>query len=147
LCKTIDEVREAAEALLGDTLVTIQTGEEGQEVKRIYVTDGVDIEKEFYLSILLDRSKSKNVIMVSSEGGVEIEEVAAKTPEKIIKVWVQPGMALQHHQARRLAFALGFEGGSFKQAVGLIMNLYICYSETDADLVEVNPLVLTPPGD
>ncbi|HEX6982329.1 MAG TPA: ADP-forming succinate--CoA ligase subunit beta [Balneolaceae bacterium] len=147
LCKTIDEVRDAAESLLGDTLVTIQTGDEGQKIQRIYVTDGVDIEKEFYLSILLDRSKSKNVIMVSSEGGVEIEEVAAETPEKIIKEWIEPGMPLQHNQARRLAFALGFEGDSFKQAVKLIMKLYNCYEKTDANLVEVNPLVLTPQGD
>lgn len=147
LCKTIDEVRDAAESLLGDTLVTIQTGEEGQKVKRIYVTDGVDIEQEFYLSVLLDRSKSKNVIMVSSEGGVEIEEVAKETPEKIIKEWVEPGMPLQHNQARHLAFALGFEGDSFKQAVKLIIKLYNCYEHTDATLVEVNPLVLTPGGD
>src|SRR5690625_5618363 len=110
LCRTVEEVREAAESLLGDVLVTLQTGEEGQEVKTIYITDGVDIEKEFYLGILLDRANSKNVIMVSTEGGVEIEEVAAETPEKIIKEWVEPGMDLAPSQARRLAFALGFEG-------------------------------------
>src|SRR5690625_2431056 len=109
LCKTVEEVREAAESLLGDVLVTLQTGEEGQEVKTIYITDGVDIEKEFYLGILLDRGNSQNVIMVSTEGGVEIEEVAAETPEKIIKEWVEPGMDLAPSQARRLAFALGFE--------------------------------------
>lgn len=147
LCKTIDEVKEAAESLLGDTLVTIQTGEEGQEIKTIYVTDGVDIEKEFYLGILLDRGKSQNVIMVSTEGGVEIEEVAAKTPEKIVKEWIEPGMDLQPNQARRLAFALGFEGDAFKKAVKFIMALYKCYEETDADMVEINPLVLTPSGD
>lgn len=147
LCDTIDEVHEAAESLLGDTLVTIQTGEEGQKIQRIYVADGVDIKQEFYLSILLDRSKSKNVIMVSTEGGVEIEEVAKETPEKIVKEWVEPGMPLQHNQARHLAFALGFEGDSFKQAVKLIMKLYNCYEQTDASLVEVNPLVITPGGD
>lgn len=147
LCKTIDEVKEAAESLLGDTLVTIQTGEEGQDIKTIYVTDGVDIEQEFYLGILLDRAKSQNVIMVSTEGGVEIEEVAAKTPEKIIKEWVEPGMNLQPNQARRLAFALGFEGAAFKKAVKFILALYNCYIETDADMVEINPLVLTPSGD
>lgn len=147
LCKTIDEVKAAAESLLGDTLVTIQTGEEGQEIKTIYVTDGVDIEKEFYLGILLDRAKSQNVIMVSTEGGVEIEEVAAKTPEKIVKEWIEPGMSLQPNQARRLAFALGFEGDTFKKAVKFIMALYNCYIETDADMVEINPLVLTPSGD
>lgn len=147
LCDTIEEVRDAAESLLGDTLVTVQTGEEGQKIKHIYVTDGVDIEQEFYLSILLDRSKSKNVIMVSTEGGVEIEKVAEETPEKIVKEWVEPGMKLQHNQARHLAYALGFEGDAFKKAVKFIMALYNCYEETDASLVEVNPLVLTPGGD
>jgi succinyl-CoA synthetase beta subunit len=147
LCKSIDEVKKAAESLLGDTLVTIQTGDEGQKVKTIYVTDGVDIEKEFYLGILLDRANSKNVIMVSSEGGVEIEKVAEETPEKIVKEWIEPGMELQPNQARRLAFALGFEGDSFKKAVKFIASLYNCYVETDASLVEINPLVLTPKGD
>lgn len=147
LCDTIEEVREAAESLLGDTLVTIQTGEEGQEIKRIYVTDGVDIEQEFYLGILLDRSKSQNVIMVSTEGGVEIEKVAEETPEKIVKEWVEPGMDLQHNQARHLAFALGLEGDAFKKAVRFIMSLYKCYENTDANMVEINPLVLTPGGD
>jgi succinyl-CoA synthetase beta subunit len=147
LCKTIDEVRDAAESLLGDVLVTKQTGEEGQEVNTIYVTDGVDIEKEFYLGILLDRAKSQNVIMVSTEGGVEIEEVAEETPEKIVKEWVEPGMELAPNQARRLAFALGFEGDAFKKAVKFIMALYNFYVEKDADMVEINPLVLTPGGD
>ncbi len=147
LCKTIDEVRNAAESLLGDTLVTIQTGEDGQEVKTIYVTDGVGIEKEFYLGILLDRALSKNVIMVSTEGGVEIEKVAEETPEKIVKEWVEPGMDLQPNQARRLAFALGFEGDAFKKAVKFIISLYNFYVEKDADMVEINPLVLTPEGD
>jgi succinyl-CoA synthetase beta subunit len=143
LCRSIDEVREAAESLLGDTLVTIQTGEEGQEVKTIYVTDGVDIEQEFYLGILLDRGKSQNVIMVSTEGGVEIEKVAEETPEKIVKEWVEPGMELFPAQARRLAFALGFEGAAFKKAVKFIMALYNVYVEKDANMVEINPLVLT----
>src|SRR5690625_4411998 len=102
LCDTVDEVRDAAKSLLDDTLVTIQTGEEGQEVKRIYVTDGVDIEQEFYLSILLDRSRSKNVLMVSTEGGVEIEKVAEETPEKIVKEWVERGMKLQDRKSTRL---------------------------------------------
>ncbi len=147
LCKTIEEVREAAESLLGDTLVTIQTGEEGQEVKTIYVTDGVEIEKEFYLGILLDREKSQNVIMVSTEGGVEIEKVAEETPEKIVKVWVEPGMELQPNQARRLAFALGLKGDAFKKGVKFISTLYKFYEEKDADMVEINPLVTTPDGD
>ncbi|MCW9705402.1 ADP-forming succinate--CoA ligase subunit beta [Fodinibius salsisoli] len=147
LCDTIDEVRDAADSLLGDTLVTVQTGEEGQKVQRIYVTDGVDIEQEFYLGILLDRSKSKNVIMVSTEGGVEIEKVAEETPEKIVKEWVEPGMELQHNQARRLAFALGLEGDAFKKAVKFIIALYNFYQKTDSNMVEINPLVLTPGGD
>jgi len=147
LCKTIDEVKKAAQDLLGDTLVTIQTGEDGQKVNTIYVTDGVDIEEEYYLGILLDRGKSKNVIMVSTEGGVEIEKVAEETPEKIIKEWVEPGMDLQPNQARRLAFALGLEGDAFKKAVKFIMALYKCYEETDANLVEINPLVKTPTSD
>jgi succinyl-CoA synthetase beta subunit len=147
LCRSIEEVREAAESLLGDTLVTIQTGDEGQLVKTIYITDGVDIEKEFYLGILLDRTKSQNVIMVSTEGGVEIETVAEETPEKIVKEWVEPGMDLAPNQARRLAFALGFEGDAFKKAVKFIMALYNFYVEKDADMVEINPLVLTTDGD
>lgn len=147
LCKSVDEVREAAEALLGDTLVTIQTGEEGQKVNTIYVTDGVDIKQEYYLGILLDRGKSQNVIMVSTEGGVEIEKVAEETPEKIVKEWVEPGMDLQPNQARRLAFALGFEGDAFKKAVKFIMALYNFYVKTNADMVEINPLVETPDGE
>ena len=144
LCKTIDEVKAAAESLLGDVLVTIQTGDEGQEVKTIYVTDGVDIKQEFYLGILLDRSAAKNVIMVSTEGGVEIEQVAEETPEKIIKEWVEPGMEIQPNQARRLAFALGLEGDALKKAVKFIMALYKCYDETDSNMVEINPMVVTP---
>jgi succinyl-CoA synthetase beta subunit len=144
LCKTIDEVKAAAESLLGDVLVTIQTGDEGQEVKTIYVTDGVDIKQEFYLGILLDRSAAKNVIMVSTEGGVEIEQVAEETPEKIIKEWVEPGMDIQPNQARRLAFALGLEGDALKKAVKFIMALYKCYDETDSNMVEINPMVVTP---
>ncbi|NET33894.1 MAG: ADP-forming succinate--CoA ligase subunit beta [Cyanothece sp. SIO1E1] len=147
LCKTVDEVRAAAESLLGDVLVTIQTGEEGQLVQRLYVTDGVDIEKEFYLGILLDRAVSKNVIMVSTEGGVEIEQVAEETPEKIIKEWVEPGMSLQVNQARRLAFALGLEGEALKKGIKFIMAIYNAYIETDSDMFEINPLILTPEND
>lgn len=144
LCKSVDEVKTAAESLLGDVLVTIQTGEEGQLVQRLYVTDGVDIEKEFYLGILLDRSISKNVIMVSTEGGVEIEKVAEETPEKIIKEWVEPGMPLQVNQARHLAFALGLEGEALKKGIKFIMAIYNAYLEIDSDMFEINPLILTP---
>ncbi|MCR9131125.1 MAG: ADP-forming succinate--CoA ligase subunit beta [bacterium] len=147
LCKSVEEVRDAAESLLGDVLVTIQTGEEGQLVQTLYVTDGVDIAKEFYLGILLDRAVSKNVIMVSTEGGVEIEEVAEKTPEKIIKEWVEPGMPLQVNQARHLAFALGLEGEALKKGIKFIMAIYNAYVETDSDMFEINPLILTPDND
>lgn len=144
LCKSVDEVKAAAESLLGDVLVTIQTGEEGQLVQRLYVTDGVDIEKEFYLGILLDRGISKNVIMVSTEGGVEIEKVAEETPEKIIKEWVEPGMPLQVNQARHLAFALGLEGDALKKGIKFILAIYNAYLEIDSDMFEINPLILTP---
>lgn len=144
LCKSVQEVKEAAESLLGDVLVTIQTGEDGQLVQRLYVTDGVDIDKEFYLGILLDRAVSKNVIMVSTEGGVEIEHVAEETPEKIIKEWVEPGMPLQVNQARHLAFALGLEGDALKKAIKFIMAIYNAYLEIDSDMFEINPLIVTP---
>ncbi len=144
LCKTIEEVKETAENLLGDVLVTIQTGEEGQLVQRLYVTDGVDIKSEFYLGILLDRAVSKNVIMASTEGGVEIEKVAEETPEKIIKEWVEPGMDLQPNQARRIAFELGLKGEALKNGIKLIQALYKAYEETDSNMFEINPLVVTP---
>ena len=144
LCKTIDEVKEAAENLLGDVLVTVQTGEEGQLVQRLYVTDGVDIESEFYVGILLDRAVSKNVIMASTEGGVEIEKVAEETPEKIVKEWVEPGMDLQPNQARRIAFELGLEGEALKNGIKIIHALYNAYQETDSNMFEINPLIVTP---
>lgn len=147
LAKSIEEVREISENLLGDVLVTIQTGADGQEVKRLYVTDGVDIEKEFYVGITLDRARSQNVIMVSTEGGVEIEKVAEETPEKIVKEWVEPGLPLEANQARRLAFALGLEGDQFKKAVKFIMALYKAFEATDASIFEINPLVVTTDGD
>ncbi len=147
LCKTVDEVKKAAESLLGDILVTVQTGEAGQKVERLYITDGVDIEKEYYLGITLDRARGQNVIMVSTEGGVEIEKVAAETPEKIVKEWVEPGMNLLPNQVRRLAFALGLEGGAFKQASKFISALYKAYENADASIVEINPLVLTKSND
>ncbi len=146
LCKTVGAVKEAAESLLGDILVTIQTGEAGQKVQRLYITDGVDIEKEFYLGITLDRARAKNVIMVSTEGGVEIEKVAEESPEKIIKEWVEPGMPLMGNQVRRLAFALGLSGESFKQATKFISALYKTFEAADASIVEINPLVLTNDG-
>lgn len=143
LAKTVDEVKQAAESMIGDTLVTIQTGEAGKKIERLYVTDGVGIEKEYYVGVTLDRTRNQNVIMVSTEGGVEIEKVAAETPEKIVKEWVEPGLPLQGNQARRLAFALGLSGTQFKQAVKFIMALYKAFEATDASIIEINPLALT----
>lgn len=147
LAKSVDEVKAAAESLLNDTLITIQTGPEGKLVQRLYVTDGVDITKEFYLGITLDRATSQNVIMVSTEGGVEIEKVAEETPEKIVKEWIVPGHPVHPAQCRRLAFALGLEGDAFKKAVKFIAALYKAFEATDASIFEINPLVLTPDGD
>ena len=147
LCWSIDEVRAAAESLLGDVLVTIQTGDAGQKVQRLYITDGVDIEKEFYLGITLDRAKGRNVLMASTEGGVEIEKVAEENPDAIIKEWVEPGMGLMANQARRLAFGLGLSGDQLKKTVSLITSLYNAYEAIDASLFEINPLVLTKSGD
>ena len=134
---------ENAKSILGMNLITHQTGEDGQLVRKIYITEAIDIAKEYYVAITLDRSSSKNVFMVSTEGGMEIEEVAEKTPEKITKVWVDPLLGLQPFQARELAFSLGFEGDTFKQATKFFMNLYKSYINTDASIAEVNPLVLT----
>lgn len=134
---------ENAKAILGMNLVTHQTGSAGQLVRKVMITEAIDIDKEFYVAITLDRSVGKHVFMVSTEGGMEIEEVAAKTPEKIIKVWIDPALGIQGFQARKLAYALGFEGDAFKQAFKLFLNLYRCYIETDAEIAEINPLVLT----
>jgi succinyl-CoA synthetase beta subunit len=147
LCWSVDEVRAAAQSLLGDVLVTIQTGEAGQKVQRLYITDGVDIEKEFYLGITLDRARGRNVLMASTEGGVEIETVAEENPDAIIKEWVEPGMPLMANQARRLAFGLGLSGEQLKKTVTLISALYKAYEAIDASLFEINPLVLTKSGD
>jgi len=137
---------ENAKKILGMTLITHQTTSEGQLVQKIMVAQAIDIAKEFYVAITLDRAKQKNVFMVSLEGGMEIEEVAATHPEKIIKVWVEPGFGLQGFQARKLAYALGFEGEAFKQATKIFTNLYKCFVATDAAIAEINPLVLTAQG-
>lgn len=140
---TQEKALENIKAILGMTLITHQTTAEGQLVRKVMVAEALDIEKEFYVAITLDRAKGKNVIMVSTEGGVEIEEVAAKTPEKIVKEWVDPAIGLQGFQARRLAMALGLEGDLQKQAIKFFANLYTCYIKTDASIAEVNPLVTT----
>ncbi|MGB1375012.1 MAG: ADP-forming succinate--CoA ligase subunit beta, partial [Rhodothermales bacterium] len=133
--------------ILGMMLKTPQTGPEGQEVRSVLIADAVDIAKEYYLGITLDRSRNQTVIMASTEGGVEIETVAEETPEKILKEWIDPVIGLQGFQARRLAFGLGFEGGAFKQAVKFIMALYRAYEESDCSIAEINPLTLTEQGD
>ena len=140
------EARQAASEILGMQLVTHQTGPEGQKVKQVLVERASDIEREFYLGITLDRAQSKPVVMASREGGVEIEEVAAATPEKIIKETVDPAVGLQAFQATRLAFGLGFEGKQVRQAAGFILSLYRAYVEADCSLVEINPLVATADG-
>ncbi len=138
-----DKAKDYASKMLGNLLVTHQTGAEGKIVKTLFITEGLDYKKEFYLSILLDRAVSKNVIMASTEGGVEIEKVAEETPEKIIKEWVDPAVGIQAYQARKLAFALGLEGTAFKSFVGFVQKLYKAYVETDSSMLEINPLVIT----
>jgi succinyl-CoA synthetase beta subunit len=135
--------KEYAAKLLNNILVTHQTGEEGKEVQTLYITEGLDYKKELYLGILLDRANSKNVIMASTEGGVEIEKVAEETPEKIIKVWVEPSLGLTSYQARELAFGLGLEGNVFKEFIKFITSLYKAYEELDASMLEVNPMIIT----
>jgi succinyl-CoA synthetase beta subunit len=147
LATSLEEVREKADAILGMMLKTPQTGPEGQEVRSVLIADAVDIAKEYYLGITLDRGRNQTVIMASTEGGVEIEKVAEETPEKILKEWVDPLIGLQGFQARRLAFGLGFEGKAFKQAVGFIMKLYSAYESSDCSIAEINPLTLTEQGD
>jgi len=137
---------ENANNILGMTLKTHQTAPEGQLVRKIMVAEALDIATEYYVAITLDRSEGKNVFMVSKEGGMEIEEVAANNPDAIKKVWIEPGFGLQGYQARELAYGLGLEGDQFKQAVKLFVNLFNCYLETDASIAEVNPLVVTDQG-
>ncbi len=146
-CKTKADALAMAGNMLGNTLVTIQTGPAGRKVQTVYFTVASDIKKEYYLAILLDRASSKPVIVASTEGGVEIEKVAHDTPEKIHKVVVDPAYGLADFQVRDLIFKLGFTGAEAKNAAKLIRNLYTMYWETDAAMVEVNPLITTPTGD
>ncbi len=146
IAKSINEIRTLASQMLGMTLITHQTGPEGKIVKRLLIEQGVNIARELYAGIVLDRSTSKNVFMVSTEGGVEIEKVAAESPEKILKAAVDPGLGLMPFQARELAFGLGLEGDAFKNGVKFLNALYTAYEATDASLVEINPLVLTKEG-
>ena len=148
LAKSLDDVTEKAKNILGGTLVTIQTGPEGKKVNKILVAQDVyypgnSEPKEYYLSILLDRATGSNVIMASTEGGVDIEHVAEHTPEKIIKEWIDPRIGLQGFQARKVAFKLGLEGNAHKEMVKFIISLYNAYDATDSSQFEINPVLKT----
>jgi succinyl-CoA synthetase beta subunit len=145
--KSIEDVRAAASQMLGMTLVTHQTGPAGKVVKRIYVEGGCDIKRELYLGMLVDRASSRITIMASTEGGMEIEEVAAKHPEKILKVAVDPATGIQPFHAREIAFGLGLEGNQVGSAVKFILALYRAFTELDCSIVEINPLVVTGSGE
>lgn len=148
LAKSLDEVSEKASGILGGTLVTHQTGPEGKVVNKVLIAQDVYYPgeselKEFYVSILLDRAKGCNVIMASTEGGMDIEEVAENTPEKIIKEWIDPRVGLQGFQARKVAFKLGLEGKAFKEMVKFIYSLYSAYLSSDSSMFEINPVLKT----
>ncbi len=146
LARSIDEVRKLAGEILGMQLVTHQTGPLGQKVRRLLIEDGADIRKEYYVSVVTDRATQRVALMASSEGGMNIEEVAHDTPEKIIKVFVDPALGLTEAQARELANGIGVPPGSTAQCIDVLQKLYKCYMETDASLVEINPLILEGNG-
>ena len=146
LAHSRDEVEKLAKEMLGMVLVTHQTGSNGKAVQRLLIESGADISKEFYAAITLDRGKEMDVFMVSTEGGVEIEKVASETPEKIVKVWIEPLLGIKNYQARKLAFGLNLTDEAFKEAVSIFMKMYVCYQATDATLIEINPLILTQDG-
>jgi succinyl-CoA synthetase beta subunit len=146
LAKSLDEVRQHASSILGMQLKTHQTGPEGQKVRRLLVEDGADIKKEYYVAALTDRATQKVAMMASSEGGMDIEEVAHKTPEKIIKVFVDPLVGLTDAQALELAKGIGVPEASIPMAADTLKKLYTCYMETDASLAEINPLILEGNG-
>jgi succinyl-CoA synthetase beta subunit len=146
VAKSIAEVRKFASTMLGNLLVTVQTGQEGKIVRRVLIEEGVNIARELYVGMLLDRTKSRNVMMASTEGGMEIEKVAAETPEKILKVLIDPTVGFQAYQARELALGLGLQGPAFKNGVAFLMALARAYDAMDASLFEINPLVVTADG-
>ncbi len=146
LARSLDEVRKLANEILGMQLVTHQTGPEGQKVRRLLIEEGADIKKEYYVAVLTDRATQKVAVMASSEGGMDIEEVAHSTPEKIIKVFVDPATGLTDAQAKELASGIGVPEASIPQAVDTLKRLYTCYMETDASLAEINPLILEGNG-
>jgi len=145
--KSVEDVRAAAEAMIGKTLVTKQTGEHGKLVSRVYVEDGCDIRRELYLGLLVDRDTSRLTIMASTEGGMEIEEVAENHPEKILKVAVDPAAGLSGFHCRKLAFGLGLEGKQVASFTKFVTALYRAYNELDCMIVEINPLVVTGAGE
>ena len=146
LSKSIEEVEANAKEMLGNTLVTIQTGDAGKQVNRLYVTDGVDIDKEYYLSMLVDRATGRVAMIVSTEGGMDIEEVAHSTPEKIVTITIDPAEGFQPHHGRAVAYGLKLEGELNKQAQKLAKQLYTAFIDLDCDMVEINPLVQTKDG-
>jgi succinyl-CoA synthetase beta subunit len=146
LAKNLAEVRGLASKMLGMRLVTHQTGPEGRIIKRLLIEQGINIAKELYVGVTLDRSRLQNVLMASTEGGVEIEKVAAETPELIFKEYIDPSLGLRPYQSRRLAFRLGLSGDALKSAVKFFSALYRAYENMDASLAEINPLVLTKEG-
>jgi succinyl-CoA synthetase beta subunit len=146
LTKSLEEVKAAATEMLGNTLVTVQTGEHGKQVNRLYVTDGADIDKEFYLSMLVDRKTGRIAMVVSTEGGMDIETVAHDSPEKITTITIDPAEGFQPHHGRAAAFALKLQGDLNKQCVKLVEQLYNAFVATDMSMLEVNPLVETKDG-
>ena len=146
LAHSIDEVREHAAEMLGKTLVTVQTGPQGKQVQRLYITDGVDIAKEYYLAILVDRETGRPAIVASTEGGMDIETVAHDTPEKIRTITIDPATGLMPHHGREVAAALGLSGDLAKQASKTLASLYKAFLGTDASQIEINPLAVTDKG-
>ena len=143
IAKNKDEAYNHIGNIFGMNLVTHQTGPQGKNVERLYLESGVNIKDEFYAAITLDRSLEMDVFMVSTEGGVEIEKVASETPDKIIKVWIDPLVGIKNYQLRKLAFGLGLKGKSFKEAINTLNKMYNCYQQNDASILEINPLVIT----
>ena len=146
LCQSRDEVKDDARKMLGHVLVTKQTGAAGKEVKRLFIEEGVDIARELYLGMLIDRATSRITIMASREGGMDIEEVAARTPEKILKVAIDPAIGFMPYHGREIAFGLGLEGKQVGACVKFIGAMYRAFTELDASIVEINPLVVTGDG-
>ena len=145
LVKSADEAKQAAQAILSKPLVTPQTGPQGVEVKKLLIASGVDIAKEYYLGMAVDRAKNCPVLIASSEGGVEIEQVAHDNPDAIIREPINPNTGLQAYQARKIAYRLGFTGQQIRQAGKIMTQLCKLFIETDASLAEINPLVVTKP--